>query len=122
MPRRAKNVGSSGPPLNKWGICNLKVSSLASTPPSFDEIRRFTGQHVPDIRIANDALGQPVTGHWGLPDPAKASGTDAEKGLAFAKAFADLHRRIVAFSALPVDQLDRIALQRRLDTIGLNRS
>ena len=64
--------------------------------------------------------GQPMTAHWGVPDPVKATGTDAEKGLAFASAFSDLNRRITAFAALSIDQLDRLALQRSLDTIGLN--
>ncbi len=66
--------------------------------------------------------GQPMTAHWGVPDPVKAPGTEAEKGLAFAKAFSELNRRILAFSALSIEQLDRVALQRSLDTIGLNRA
>ena len=66
--------------------------------------------------------GQPMTAHWGVPDPVKAPGTEAEKGLAFAKAFSELNRRILAFSALSIEQLDRVALQCSLDTIGLNRA
>ena len=62
--------------------------------------------------------GQPITGHWGLPDPVKAEGTDAEKGLAFAQAYADLRRRITAFAALPFDTLSRIALQSHVDGLG----
>lgn len=62
--------------------------------------------------------GQPMTAHWGVADPVKATGTDAEKGLAFARAYAELRRRIVAFAALPFDQLERVTLQRRLDAIG----
>lgn len=65
--------------------------------------------------------GQPMTAHWGVADPAKATGTDAEKALAFATAFAELNRRITAFAALPTDQLDRLALQRRIDAIGLDQ-
>ncbi|MBW7057939.1 metalloregulator ArsR/SmtB family transcription factor [Paracoccus bogoriensis] len=61
--------------------------------------------------------GQPITGHWGLPDPVKAQGTDAEKGLVFARTYAALRRRIEAFAALPVASLDRISLQRRVDQI-----
>ena len=64
--------------------------------------------------------GQPISGHWGLPDPVKASGTDAEKGLVFAQTYAGLRRRIMAFAALPIAQLDRIALQHRVDQIGLD--
>ncbi len=62
--------------------------------------------------------GQPITGHWGLPDPAKATGTDAEKALAFAQTYATLHRRIAAFTALPFATLDRITLQARVDDLG----
>lgn len=62
--------------------------------------------------------GQPLTAHWGLPDPVKASGTEAEKALAFSQAFAELYRRVTAFAALSPEQLDRVALQRSIDTIG----
>lgn len=61
--------------------------------------------------------GQPITGHWGLPDPVKAQGTDAEKGLVFARTYGALLRRIEAFAALPVASLDRISLQDRVDQI-----
>lgn len=62
--------------------------------------------------------GQPMTAHWGLPDPVKATGTDAEKALAFADVFASLRRRILAFTALPFAELEKIALQQQLDNIG----
>jgi len=62
--------------------------------------------------------GQPITAHWGLPDPVKATGSDAEKGLAFAEAYARMRRRVEAFTALAVEQLDRIALQAHLDEIA----
>jgi protein-tyrosine-phosphatase/DNA-binding transcriptional ArsR family regulator len=62
--------------------------------------------------------GQPMTAHWGLPDPVKATGTDAERALAFANVFASLRRRILAFTALPFDELEKIALQQHLDTLG----
>ncbi|MDX5350000.1 MAG: helix-turn-helix domain-containing protein [Paracoccaceae bacterium] len=62
--------------------------------------------------------GQPITGHWGLPDPVKATGTDAEKALVFAQTYAALRRRIAAFVELPFDSLGRISLQSRVDAIG----
>ena len=62
--------------------------------------------------------GQPITGHWGLPDPVKAQGTDAEKGLVFAQTYGALRRRVEAFVALPFSTLDRMALQARVDRIG----
>ncbi|MBO9445967.1 helix-turn-helix domain-containing protein [Ruegeria sp. R14_0] len=62
--------------------------------------------------------GQPISGHWGMPDPVKAEGTDAEKSLAFQNAYGALKRRIEAFTSLPVESLDRIALQSAVDEIG----
>lgn len=62
--------------------------------------------------------GQPITGHWGLPDPVKALGTDAEKALVFAQTYAALRRRIAAFVELPFESLSRLSLQSRVDAIG----
>jgi len=62
--------------------------------------------------------GQPITGHWGLPDPVKATGTEAERALVFAQTYAALRRRIAAFVALPFDSLSRLSLQSRVDAIG----
>jgi arsenate reductase (thioredoxin) len=62
--------------------------------------------------------GQPMTAHWGVPDPAAATGTDAEIGLAFSEAYRQLNNRISIFLALPLARLDRLALKKRLDDIG----
>jgi ArsR family transcriptional regulator, arsenate/arsenite/antimonite-responsive transcriptional repressor / arsenate reductase (thioredoxin) len=62
--------------------------------------------------------GLAIAGHWGLPDPVKVTGTDAEKGLAFAQTYADLRRRISAFAALPFDTLTRVAMQSHIDDLG----
>jgi protein-tyrosine-phosphatase/DNA-binding transcriptional ArsR family regulator len=62
--------------------------------------------------------GQPITGHWGLPDPVKATGTDAEKALVFAQTYAALRRRVSAFVELPFAALGRMSLQTRVDAIG----
>lgn len=64
--------------------------------------------------------GQPITGHWGMPDPVKATGTGAEKALVFAQTYAALRRRITAFVELPFDSLSRLSLQSRVDAIGLD--
>lgn len=62
--------------------------------------------------------GQPVSGHWGVADPVKATGTDVEKRLAFQQAYGQLRNRIRAFAALPLETLDRTALQARIDHIN----
>lgn len=62
--------------------------------------------------------GQPITAHWGLPDPVKAKGNDAEKALVFAQTYSALRHRISAFVELPFDSLNRLALQTRVDAIG----
>ena len=62
--------------------------------------------------------GQPMTAHWGIPDPAAASGSEAEVRLAFAEAFRQLSNRINIFVALPMHALDTLSLQRQLDAIG----
>ena len=62
--------------------------------------------------------GQPVSAHWGMPDPVKVEGTDAEKSLAFQHAYGALLNRIKAFTALPIASLDRISLQKAVDDIG----
>ena len=73
-------------------------------------------------RSANESCpawkGQPVTAHWGVPDPVKAEGTDAEKSLAFQQAYGALRNRIRTFAALPLETLDRVALQRAVDDIA----
>ena len=62
--------------------------------------------------------GQPITAHWGIPDPAAATGSDAEVALAFKEAFRMLSRRIELFLALPMESLDRMVLTARLKEIG----
>jgi arsenate reductase (thioredoxin) len=62
--------------------------------------------------------GQPMTAHWGVPDPAAAEGSDAERHLAFADAYRMLTNRISVFTSLPLQSIDRLTLQRRLDEIG----
>lgn len=62
--------------------------------------------------------GQPMTAHWGVPDPAAVEGTDKEKWLAFREAFKVLENRIKIFVSLPIASLDRLKLKQRLDEIG----
>jgi protein-tyrosine-phosphatase len=62
--------------------------------------------------------GQPMTAHWGVPDPAAVQGTDEEKRAAFREAFLILSRRIGLLVNLPMEKLDRLGLQKKLHEIG----
>ena len=62
--------------------------------------------------------GQPMTAHWGVPDPAAVTGNPAEVAQAFRDAFMILQRRIELFANLPVKSLDRMSLKKHLDDIG----
>ncbi len=62
--------------------------------------------------------GQPMTAHWGVPDPAATQGTAEQVERAFRDAFFILDRRIGLFLSLPITSLDRLALKREVDKIG----
>jgi protein-tyrosine-phosphatase len=62
--------------------------------------------------------GQPMSAHWGVPDPALATGSDAEIGVAFADVYRMLSTRISVFISLPIESLDRLSLQAHLNNIG----
>jgi len=62
--------------------------------------------------------GQPMSAHWGLADPSRAEGTEAERRYAFADTHRMLYQRIGIFTNLPLNSLDKLSLQRRLDEIG----
>jgi arsenate reductase len=90
----------------------------------------FSGSSAPALdfifTVCSDAAGetcpvwpgQPVTAHWGIPDPAAANGTALERETAFVTAFRFLRNRILAFTALPIESLDRLALTAHLKDIG----
>jgi len=63
-------------------------------------------------------LGQPMTAHWGIPDPAAVVGTPEEINRAYKQAFAALDRRINLFLSLPIHTLDSLALQKEIEAIG----
>ena len=104
---------------------NYDVSGLRSK--SWSE---FSGPNAPKLDFvftvcddaANEACpywpGQPMTAHWGVPDPAAAVGTEAEVRLAFADALRMLTNRINIFVSLPLRSLDQLTLQKQLDAIG----
>ena len=94
------------------------------------DVSEFSGPDAPHFHfvftVCNQAAneecpaweGQPVTGHWGMPDPVKAEGNDAQKALAFQEAYGALKQRIDLFTALNIESLSRLALQARIDDIG----
>ena len=66
--------------------------------------------------------GQPMTAHWGLPDPAAATGAEAEIRLAFADTYRMLNNRISIFVSLPLSKLDKLSVQKQLDAIGKTKT
>ena len=66
--------------------------------------------------------GQPVTAHWGVPDPAAVEGPERAQWVAFRDAFKALETRVRLFTSLPLDSIDRMKLKERLDVIGRTSS
>jgi arsenate reductase len=62
--------------------------------------------------------GQPMTAHWGIPDPGAVAGSDEQIERAFREAFVTLDRRIGLFLSLPLSSLDRLAIKKEVDRIG----
>ena len=65
--------------------------------------------------------GQPITAHWGFPDPAAFAGPDVEKRAFFADVFRQIETRIKIFTALPLEKLGRLAIQHEVDRLGEHR-
>ena len=111
--------------LNLLRKTNYDVSGLRSK--SWDE---FAAPGAPKLdfvfTVCDDAAaetcpiwpGQPMSAHWGLPDPVKAQGSEAERTLAFADTMRMLTQRIGIFVSLPLDKLSKLSLQKQLDEIG----
>lgn len=104
---------------------NFQTGSLRSK--SWDEFARPGAPGLDFVftvcdNAANEACpvwpGQPVSAHWGIPDPAACEGTTTEQALAFAEAYRMLSNRISVFVNLPFASLDKLTLEKRLDEIG----
>jgi arsenate reductase len=116
--------------VNPFALTALKQAGLAADgyrSKSWDEFAA-PGAPVMDFvfTVCDDAAGevcpiwpgQPVTAHWGLPDPAAVEGSEAEKAQAFRETLRMLSNRIRVFAALPFKKLDRLALKKHVDDIG----
>jgi protein-tyrosine-phosphatase len=114
--------------LDLIGRLGLRTTGLRSK--SWDEFAR-PGAPVMDFvfTVCNQAAGEvcpiwpgnPITAHWGVPDPAAVGGTDEQRRQAFRDAYRQLESRIKLFVALPIDKLDRMAIKREVDDIGRAR-
>ncbi len=128
---RAYSAGSR--PAGKVNTRTIRLLRTLNHDTSFARSKdwsEFAGPDAPEMHFvftvcdnaASEACpvwpGQPMTAHWGVPDPAVAEGSDAEVQLAFSEAYRMLNSRISIFTNLPVESLDRLALQKKLDEIG----
>ena len=131
---RAFSAGShpSGQ-VNPYALALLKrmnhsIEGLRSKP--WDEFSREGNPEAPDLdfvfTVCDNAAGevcpiwpgQPMSAHWGMPDPAAFVGSEAETAVAFADTYRMLNNRISLFVNLPLRSLDKLSLQKRLDQIG----
>jgi protein-tyrosine-phosphatase len=108
-------------------LANMGYDTSRFRSKSWDE---FAGPNAPDFdfvfTVCDDAAkeicpvwpGQPMTAHWGVPDPAKQTGSPAEIAVAFDETYRMLNNRIGIFISLPLHALDKLTLQRKLVEIG----
>lgn len=119
-----------GSELNPFAVEMLKQKRMDISFLRAKNIGEFQGIDAPEFdfvftvcdRAANEECpawsGQPISAHWGLPDPVKATGSDAEKRLAFQQTYGMLRNRITGFAALPFNTLDRVSLQAAVDNLA----
>ena len=111
--------------LKQIELAGMPIAGFRSK--SWDE---FSGPDAPKLdfvftvcdNAANEQCpywpGQPMTAHWGIPDPAAAQGTEIEKKFAFRQAFKAMETRIKLFLSLPLAGIDSLRLKERMDAIG----
>jgi len=116
--------------VNPHAIALLKALNHPTGDLRSKDWNEFSGPDAPQMdfvftvcdNAANEVCpiwpGQPISAHWGLPDPAAAEGTDAEIAAAFADTYRMMNNRIEIFVNLPHASLDRLSLQRHLDEVG----
>jgi arsenate reductase len=103
------------------------ISTLGLRSKSWDEFSGLGAPHLDFVfTVCDNAAreqcpywpGQPMTAHWGIPDPAAVKGTPEEIARAFREAFVVLDRRIGLLLSLPLATLERVAIQKRVQAIG----
>lgn len=116
--------------LNPFTLDLLAAKGHDLTPLRAKHISEYQGADAPvmdfvftvcDLAANEDCPawpGQPISAHWGLVDPVKAEGSDAQRALAFQHTYGALRNRLSVFCALPFAQLDRMALQKAVDDIA----
>jgi len=128
---RAHSAGSypkaSVHPMTLQLLEQLGVATEGLRSKSWDEFATADAPHMDFVftvcdRAASEPCpvwpGQPVTAHWGTPDPAAAEGDERQRLLAFRSAYRELERRIRLFTDLPLARLDRLRLQTEVEAIG----
>lgn len=119
--------------LNPFALAVLEQKGHDVSVLRSKNISEFQGADAPDFdfvfTVCNQAAneecpswpGQPISAHWGLPDPVKVKGSDAERSLAFHQTYGALRNRMTGFTALPIASLDRMSLQKAVDEIGQSK-
>jgi arsenate reductase (thioredoxin) len=128
---RAYSAGSyPGGMVNPLALAQIRKAALPSEgfrSKSWDEFAKPDAPKMDFVfTVCSDAAGevcpawpgQPMTAHWGVDDPARFEGTDNEKDRFFARIYSQLLSRIRILTSLPIDKLESIALQKKLDEIG----
>lgn len=122
FPKGAVHPGA----LRQLELCHLPTSGFRSK--SWDEFARPSAPKLDFVftvcdNAAREACpvwpGQPITAHWGVPDPAAVQGTPEEIDRAFRDAYMTLDRRIGLFLSLPIATLEKLAIKKEVDRIGL---
>lgn len=111
--------------LTQLGVARISTEGLRSK--SWDEFAKADAPALDFVFTVCDSAakevcpiwpGQPMTAHWGVPDPASVEGTEMEVQRAFRDAFFLLDRRITLFLSLPLESIDNLMLKKQLDRIG----
>lgn len=114
-------------PLTLELLQRMRLPTEGLRSKGWDEFAAPHGPHVDFVFTVCDQAagevcpcwpGQPLTAHWGVPDPAAVAGSETDRWVAFRETYKALENRIRIFTSLPLAALDRITIKERLDTIG----